>query len=111
MGLVTIFMFRKWPLERALIWSLLGAYLFLPPPPAAFDFPLMPPLDKESLPSLTTFLIVLYYVHDKVSLMPASTLGKVLVAVFVLSPILTVLTNGQAVVWGTVWIKPLQMVP
>lgn len=105
--LVTIFMFRKWPLERALIWSLLGAYLFLPPPPAAFDFPLMPPLDKESLPSLTTFLIVLYYVHDKVSLMPASTLGKVLVAVFVLSPILTVLTNGQAVVWGTVWIKPL----
>ncbi|WP_238363814.1 hypothetical protein [Mesobacterium pallidum] len=105
--LVTIFMFRKWPLERALIWSLLGAYLFLPPPPAAFDFPLMPPLDKSSLPSLTTFAVVLYHMRDKVSLLPASGLGKFLVAVFVLVPILTVLTNGEAVVWGNVWIKPL----
>lgn len=104
---ITLVMFRYWPKERAFIWSLLGAYLFLPPPPTAFDVPLMPPLTKESLPSLATLLICMYRYDGFHNLLPASLTGRILVAVFILSPIATILTNGEPVVFGIVWLPPL----
>ena len=84
--LITLVMFRRWPIERALIWSLLGAYMVLPPPPAAFDFPLMPPLTKESLPSLATFVICLIHAKARIGL-PALGL-KDMVALVLLQAIL-----------------------
>lgn len=104
---ITLVMFRRWPVERALIWSLLGAYLFLPPPPAAFDFPLMPPLTKQSLPSLATFLICLYVYGRRWPLLPETSIGKALVLIFVFSPVLTVITNSEVVFFGRVSIQAL----
>lgn len=95
--LVTLVMFRRWPIERALIWSLLGAYMFLPPPPAAFDFPLMPPLTKESLPSVVTFAICLFYYGRQAPLLPRARLARALVVLFIFSPIATVLGNTEPV--------------
>ncbi|MGX0902391.1 hypothetical protein ACSSV8_000952 [Roseovarius sp. MBR-79] len=108
--LVTLVMFRRWPLERALVWSLLGAFLFLPPPPAAFDFPMMPPLSKESLPSVATFLICLYHCgKERVRrpLLPEGVLARALVALFVLSPIATVATNTEEVFFGRIGLPGL----
>lgn len=105
--LITLVMFRRWPIERALIWSLLGAYMFLPPPPAAFDFPLVPPLTKESLPSLATFAICLIHAKARALLLPKSLPARVLVALFILSPIATVLTNGEPVFYGRIGLPAL----
>jgi hypothetical protein len=105
--LITLVMFRRWPIERALIWSLLGAYMFLPPPPAAFDFPLMPPLTKESLPSVVTFVICLIYAGRRAPLLPQSFVARALVALFILSPIATVLTNGEPVFYGRIGLPAL----
>ncbi|KGM88168.1 O-antigen ligase like membrane protein [Roseovarius mucosus DSM 17069] len=105
--LITLVMFRRWPMERALIWSLLGAYMFLPPPPAAFDFPLMPPLTKESLPSLATFVICLIHAKARAPLLPQTLPARVLVALFILSPVATVLTNGEPVFYGRIGLPAL----
>ncbi|MGX0877315.1 hypothetical protein ACSSV4_002003 [Roseovarius sp. MBR-154] len=105
--LVTLAMFRRWPIERALIWSLLGAYLFLPPPPAAFDFPLMPPLTKESLPSLATFVICLAVCGRRAPLLPEGWLARALVLVFVFCPVATVLTNTGPVFFGAIGLPAL----
>ncbi|PKQ13476.1 MAG: hypothetical protein CVT70_03405 [Alphaproteobacteria bacterium HGW-Alphaproteobacteria-1] len=108
--LVTLVMFRRWPLERALIWSLLGAYLFLPPPPAAFDFPLMPPLTKDSLPSVATFFICLYHcgkARPLHALIPEGLVARALVVLFVLSPIATVATNTEEVFFGRIGLPGL----
>ncbi|MFU8777549.1 MAG: hypothetical protein ACNA7M_07745 [Roseovarius sp.] len=105
--LITLAMFQRWPIERALIWSLLGAYMFLPPPPAAFDFPMMPPLTKESLPSVATFLICLIYARRRAPLLPQSRLARVLVVLFILSPVATVLTNGDPVFYGRIGLPAL----
>ena len=108
--LVTLVMFRRWPLERALIWSLLGAYLFLPPPPAAFDFPLMPPLTKESLPSVATFFICLYHcgkARPLHALIPEGLVARALVVLFVLSPVATVATNTEEVFFGRIGLPGL----
>ncbi|WP_297772514.1 hypothetical protein [uncultured Roseovarius sp.] len=105
--LITLAMFRRWPVERALIWSLLGAYMFLPPPPAAFDFPLMPPLTKESLPSLCTFVICLVHYGQRTPLLPQSNVARGLVLLFIFSPVATVLTNGEPVFYGSIGLPAL----
>lgn len=58
--IVTLVLFMKLPPGRALIVSILSAYLFLPPNPAAMDFPLLPPLNKETLPLLSVLFVYLF---------------------------------------------------
>ena len=96
---VMIGLFRKMPAKRALIWSLLGAYLFLPPAPAAFDFPLLPPFNKTSIPSLMAFLICLTMYGTRMLTLPKSMVGRVLIMMFVLGPIVTALTNSEPIVF------------
>ncbi|MEP2530311.1 hypothetical protein [Shimia sp.] len=100
-------LFLVLPQGRALIWSLLGAYLLLPPPPAKFDFPLMPPLDKSSLPHLAIFLVVVLVLKAKPKLIPESQLAKWLVVIFIFSPILTVMTNGEPLIFSEQYIRGL----
>lgn len=57
---VTIALFRRLPAERALIVALMVGYLLLPEPPAAFDLPLMPPLNKHNIPALSAFAFCLW---------------------------------------------------
>jgi hypothetical protein len=108
--LVTVMIFRRLETGRAVIWSLLLAYLFLPRPPAVFDFPLMPPLSKETLPSLSAFAMCLLLYGRDMRLLPRSNVAKVLMAVFVLSPLATVLTNDEPVFFGRVGLPALRLI-
>ena len=103
-------MFQRLEPRRALVWGLLGAYLLLPPPPAGFDLPLMPMLDKESLPSLAVLVFALIFAGDRIGLLPESRIARALVAVFVFSPALTVLTNTEPVVMGVVHLPGLRLI-
>ena len=92
--LACVVMFRKLPFERAIIWSILGGYLILPPR-ANFDLPLVPSMDKVSIPSLCAALCCVYLIKRKFRLLPVSPVGKILTVLFVLGVIPTVLTNGD----------------
>jgi len=105
--LVTVALFRRLAVDRALILSLLLGYLFLPEPPAVFDLPLMPPLTKHNIPALTAFVLVLFRGGSDGSFLPESGLGRVLLAVFVLSPALTVVTNAEPVFFGRIGLPGL----
>ena len=94
---VMIILFRKLRVERALIWSLLGAYLFLPPAPAGFDFPLLPPFTKDSMPNLVAFGICLALFGWKELKFPKSKISRILIALFVFGPVITVFTNGEPI--------------
>lgn len=99
------------PPGRALIWSLLGAYLLLPPPPAAIDFPLMPALDKTSLPNLAILIVAAFVLRgkDRLHLMPDSIVARLLLVVFVLSPIATVFTNPEPLIFTENFIRGLYL--
>jgi len=96
---VVIVLFRMLPLERALIWSILGGYMFLPQI-TEFDLPLIPPFDKTTIPNLTAFACCLAIWGRVPSLFPQSWLGRGLMAAFLLSPAATVLTNLTPVQFG-----------
>lgn len=97
--LVAVVLFRVLPLERALIWSILGAYMFLPQL-SAIDLPVIPALDKVSIPNLMAFSLCLGTIGLRPDLIPAGWLGRGLLALFVISPAVTVLTNLEPVLFG-----------
>ncbi len=92
---------------RALIWSLLGAYLLLPPPPAEFDFPLMPALDKSSLPNLAILIVVFFVLPQRPKLLPDSILARWLLGIMIFSPVLTVFTNGEPLIFTENYVRGL----
>ncbi|SHH54368.1 hypothetical protein [Cognatishimia maritima] len=98
--LVMFVSFKRMPVGRALIWSFLGAYLLLPPLPTAFDFPLMPPLNKLTLPNLAALFMVIFVAREKVEFFPQSNWVKAVMLCFIFSPALTVLTNPEPVLFA-----------
>lgn len=96
---VTAVLFLRLPPGRALIASILAAYLLLPPSLAGFDFPLRR-LDKESIPVIAAAVAALFLLRKGRSILPQSRLAQLLVAGFVLGPTLTVLSNPEPVTYG-----------
>lgn len=97
---VTVILFRRLALAPALLWSLVAAFLVLPTVPTAFDFPLLPPLTKHSIPALSALVMALALYGLRKSILPDGAIGKALMLAFILSPIATVATNGEHVRWG-----------
>lgn len=97
---VCLGLFRRLPVERAVIWSLLGGYLLLPPR-AAFDFPLVPDFDKTSIPSLCALLFCLTVARRRMAIWPDSRAPRVLMVLFVFGTIPTVLTNAEPISFTT----------
>lgn len=93
---VTFVLFTRVDAARALIWALLAGYLLLPPV-ATFNLPVVPDMDKYSIPSLAALGMVLVVLRDRVAVLPDAWVGRVLIGMFVLSPFATVLTNRDAI--------------
>lgn len=106
---VSVILFRKLPIGRAIIAGLLAGYLILPPPPAGFDFPLLPALTKETIPSLVAFILCLVLYRPGMPILPTNIIARVLAIVFVVSPLGTVLTNLEPVFFGRIGLPGLRL--
>ena len=93
---VVVILFRRLPLERALIWSILGGYLVLPPV-TAIDLPAVPSLDKMSIPALSAYAVVRLMLRIPVPLIPRNWMARLLLGLFVLTRFGTILTNPEPV--------------
>jgi hypothetical protein len=89
---VCIVLFVMLPAEKAAIWSMLGGYLLLPSN-LNVDVPLMPPLDKMSIAAISTFVLSWMKGTDQKGGRP-SYFVYLFCITFVVSPILTSLTNS-----------------
>jgi hypothetical protein len=130
--IVVVALFWKLPLPRALVLSILGGYLFLPER-VGLDLPILPRLDKTLMPSLMAGIMCLIMTRKRV--VPArrsaagwpgppepvsapgadiarTTRGRmlfgILFAVLFLTPVLTVLQNGDPVRAGPLFIPGLK---
>ena len=99
--LVTLALFVRLSPERALLASLIGGYLLLPPMPAEFDLPLLPSLNKSTIPSLSVLAAAVMLGRLRVmQLVPRHPLMLIALAVYLLSPLMTVLGNDDALRYG-----------
>jgi hypothetical protein len=111
--LVAIALFRTLSLERALVWTLIAGHLLLPSE-TDIKFPMLPVIDRSSIASVSA-LILCAIMAPKLRLsldLPART-GRLviigLLALVIVTPILTVLQNAQPVVDGRVFLPGLRL--
>ncbi|MGY6634278.1 MAG: hypothetical protein ACXIU8_11130 [Alkalilacustris sp.] len=120
--LVVILLFRKLPLSQALCWSVIAGYLFLPER-TGINISMLPPVSKYTLPSMTALVMCLLLAQrdrlveqmqtgvredrarpSLVESLPVR--GPALYIVYgvlvaaCLWPVLTVLNNREALVYG-----------
>ena len=93
--LVSAILFRRLSVSQAVTWTILGGYLILPPV-VSFVLPVLPDLDKISIPNVCAGLGFLG-MRKQTFGAPKSTLIRIALAFFVLTPIGTVLTNSDFV--------------
>ncbi|MEL6952853.1 MAG: hypothetical protein AAFN09_13455 [Pseudomonadota bacterium] len=118
---VVFLLFRKLPFRDALIWSIVGGYLFLP---AAFFIsinpPVLPSLDKEFIPAFTATLVTMIILARQNSKnprraavadtgpeltnlpgwLPRSGLGRALMGMVFFGILATAITNGDPLTYG-----------
>jgi hypothetical protein len=113
-------LFRYKPRVEALCWSILGGYLLLPTR-TGFDLPMVPAVDKDVVPALAVAVLLAFGVGvteaEKAARRAApgplaqkrSTFGPFtpLIVLLLLSPIVTVLTNPEPLVYGPLVIPGL----
>lgn len=129
--LIVLLLFRKLPLPRALVWSILGGYLFLPER-VELDLPALPSLDKSTIPALSAALMVWIYrdrptrareggrqsegqpTHQRTS-QPAhirrqgGRLMLLLLMIVTVAPFATYYFNREPVVWGPTVLPPMRL--
>lgn len=104
--LVSFFLYQRLPVARATLWSILAAYLLLPSA-TEVDLPMIPPLDKVSIPNLAAFLISVLVLGKRVRLLPNIHWVRGLLLVYVISPFITALLNGDPIIAGPIQIKAM----
>lgn len=103
--LVTVVLWQRLDPARALVWSILGAYLVLPPVQAVISLPGLPDLDKFSISNLMALCCAVFLLKDRISFLPDALLGKGLMVLYVITPFATVLTNGDPVVGPALYLQ------
>lgn len=94
---VCIILFTRLSLERALIWSFIGAYMWLPPI-TEYDLPLVPSMNKFTIPSVMVLIITIGLMGLRPSFMPRHWTVRLALILMFLGAIATVMTNRDPVV-------------
>jgi hypothetical protein len=105
---VTLALFASMRPGQALIWSLLGGFLLLPVN-TAFDFPGVPALDKTSIPNISALVGAVLFAKGPVARLPREWWVVTLMVVYIISPMFTVLTNRDALQFGSFLLPGLRL--
>lgn len=92
------------PVTTATLWAILGAYLILPMG-TAVDLPLIPPLDKVTVPNLAAFAVCRFVLGKRVPLLPKTMMARLLMLIYIISPFITALLNSDPVMAGATLIE------
>ena len=105
---VTMMLFILLPAHRALIWSVLGAYLILPVS-TSFEIPGVPSLDKTTISNLSILLCCFIFVRENWLTALKRPALMALAALFVLSPFFTAFFNPEPLHYADRFIPAMSM--
>lgn len=94
--LVTIWLYKKHEAIPATFWTIVGGYLMLPVG-VQIDFPLIPALNKETIPAIMAFLCCRYSAGINIKLLPPKGIERNLILLFFAGSVGMVITNGDAI--------------
>ncbi len=94
--LVTLFFFLTKEIRKAILFSLLGGYLFLPVA-VKIDLPGLPALNKYTIATLSVLFCLKFIKNQRIGFLSLKGIPKVLFIMLLISPFLTALTNKDPV--------------
>jgi len=106
--LVTIAIYQRLPIGKATLWSILAAY-FLLPAGTTVDLPLLPPLDKSTIPNMAAYLVCLFIKGKRVPLLPKDRIARWLLVIYVVSTFITASINPEPIIAGPTYIKGMEL--
>ncbi|MCT2533342.1 hypothetical protein N2488_09130 [SAR92 clade bacterium H231] len=93
---VAWWLYRRMDIIPATFWTIAGGYLMLPVG-VSFDFPLVPALNKETIPAIMAFIGCKYIAREDIKLLPSKSLDRTLILIFFFGSIITVLSNSEPI--------------
>ncbi len=111
--LFAVLLFRRLPLQRALIWTLISGHLLLPSS-MHIKFPMLPQIDRTIVPALSALVLcAIMAPRQRLATDVEARFGRkvifILLALVLLTPFLTVLQNAEPVVDGRTFLPGLGM--
>ena len=94
--LVALVLYKKNPVLEATFWTIVGGYLLLPQG-VDIDYPLIPALDKNTIPAISAFFGCRFIANKKVTFLPSASIERNLMLLFVLGLTITVMKNGDPI--------------
>jgi len=104
--LVSIILFKKLDIERAVILTVISGYLLLPVR-VSIDFPLIPPINKGSIISLSLLIGCLIIKKFPLKIIPTHGAERTLILILLTIPLISTVTNSEAFYNGEYWIQGL----
>ncbi|MGL4236943.1 hypothetical protein [Tabrizicola sp.] len=111
--IVALVLFRLLPLQKALVWAIVGGHLLLPSA-TYIKLPMLPAIDKTLVTAVSALLLCATFgPRETASRDLSARTGRQivlgLVTLVVVSPILTVLQNTEPVIDGRVFLPGLRL--
>lgn len=97
--ITVLYCYSTRPVQKATLWSILGGFMFLPVK-TNIDLPLIPPLDKYSIPVLSSLICCRYIAKKRIVYFDNTGGFSLLVIMIFLTPYITVLNNKEVVFVG-----------
>jgi hypothetical protein len=111
--LAAVALFRLLSVEKALVWTLIAGHLLLPSE-TFIKFPMIPALDKALMPAVSALLLCMIFApkaagHSDLSTRTGRQIIFGLLAVVLVTPILTVLYNTEPIIDGRIFLPGLRL--
>ncbi len=113
--LISIVFFKRLRLPLAILVTIVGGFLLLPPG-TSLDLPALPSLNKNTIPALTALVLALVFARDNLpddlhpsGLIPRHPIMLLLLGVLILGAMLTAFTNTDALTYGSRRLSGLQL--
>jgi hypothetical protein len=97
--LVAICFFARFPLNRAVLWTILGAEMLLPYH-TQIKFPMVPQIDKDTIAALSVLVGCLFRARTPIFSSRNFGIVEVLILMYVIGPVLTSQMNNDPIVIG-----------
>ena len=94
--IIAIYLYRRKEVIPATFWTIVGGYLLLPVG-VDIDFPLIPSMNKETVPAIMAFIGCKYIAKEDIKILPPKGIERNLILLFFLGAVGTVLTNGDPI--------------
>lgn len=107
--IVAVAAFRVLGPARGLVVTLVAAHLLLPTGLARFELPILPSMDKYTIPSFAALGIAILFYRPQLRLWPQSRFARLLIVLYVIGPLFTTLGNLDPITWGPLWLPGMQL--